>query len=309
MMMSYEEFKNKLQEQIVEYLEEGCTFRLCVVHKPNRDMEALSVAKPSNPEIGVNIYLDDLYEDYFCGQVDFNDILKDVADMVNRENVSNVISLDNIFDDVRNTVFPCVVNTEKNKEFLETVPHRAFLDLSVIYKKPVKSVDDAVVTITNTMLERIGMTEEELYNAAVKNMIAVNGVMVADMASILDGLEDGKERAFYSEEDIERIELPLLDTCYGAIPLYCVSNGPRVSGSSVFLLKAFWKKVSDVLGESILPSSIHELLFMKESDCMDVGYLKDMIREVNMTQVRPEEFLSDNLYYYDKDTGVIFDVV
>lgn len=310
MMMSYEEFKNKFQESIVELLEPGCTFRVCVVHKPNLDKEALSIAKPANPEIGINLYLDDLYNDYFCWQVDFDDILKAAADMINRDNVSNVISLDDIFGDVRETVFPCVINTEKNKEFLETVPHRAFLNLSVIYKKKVEDVDGAAVTISNAMLGRIGMTEQELYDAAVKNMVGLNGIFLDNMSSVLSGLlgteTEDVSCVYRNREELEKLEIPRVDG-YGSVPLYVASNERRVHGASVFLVPELWKGITKVLDESvyILPSSIHELLFMKESACVDPSGLVDMIHEVNHSHVLPEEFLSDNLYYYNKETGEI----
>ena len=50
----------------------------------------------------------------------------------------------------------------------------------------------------------------------------------------------------------------------------------------------------------IIPSSIHEVILLPDSGKEpDATALKEMIREVNSTQVAPEEILSDNLYYYD----------
>ena len=62
------------------------------------------------------------------------------------------------------------------------------------------------------------------------------------------------------------------------------------------------RALADDLGENfyILPSSVHEILLLPDSGAEDARYLREMIREVNATQVEPEEVLSDNLYYFDR---------
>ena len=55
----------------------------------------------------------------------------------------------------------------------------------------------------------------------------------------------------------------------------------------------------------ILPSSVHEVLVLSEKKAPCIKDLRDMVYEVNSTQVLPEEILSDNVYYYDKETKSI----
>lgn len=33
---------------------------------------------------------------------------------------------------------------------------------------------------------------------------------------------------------------------------------------------------------------------------MDIEYLKNMVRDINKTEVTPDEILSDKVYYYDR---------
>ena len=296
MMMSYEEFKNKLQEQIVKYLEEGCTLKVN------------TVTKPSNTTVGINLYFEDLYDEYFGGEA-FDDVVQNAAEVVNHEDATNVIRLENIFANVKQLVFPCLINTDKNREYLKTVPHREFLDLSIIYKKIVEGTE-GVVTLTNAMLENIGMTEDELYAAALENMVGLNGISLGDISTMLFSLfgDDGVNGCVYlCKEELEKLTLPEIDYECGGVPLYCATNMKKVHGSSAFLVPELWKGVSCFFKESvyILPSSVHELLFMKESDCDDASCLISMIHEVNYSQVAPEDFLSNNLYFYNKDTGKI----
>ena len=50
---------------------------------------------------------------------------------------------------------------------------------------------------------------------------------------------------------------------------------------------------------AILPSSIHEVLLIPWDSSEDIGYLRDMVTEINTTQVQLEEVLSNNVYIYD----------
>ena len=59
---------------------------------------------------------------------------------------------------------------------------------------------------------------------------------------------------------------------------------------------------SDVI---ILPSSIHEVLLLSANTKLLIEYLCEVVREVNKKKVRPEEFLSNTLYYYDRESDGI----
>ena len=55
----------------------------------------------------------------------------------------------------------------------------------------------------------------------------------------------------------------------------------------------------------IIPSSIHELLVRPLSSGFSADMLKFTISSVNDECVSPNEFLSNNLYLFSKDTGEI----
>ena len=79
-------------------------------------------------------------------------------------------------------------------------------------------------------------------------------------------------------------------------PLIVVSNREKCFGASAIYPPAVYKQLSKKLGEKfiILPSSIHECLAIEYRD--DLETLVDMVKEVNATQVEPEEQLSDHIY-------------
>lgn len=63
------------------------------------------------------------------------------------------------------------------------------------------------------------------------------------------------------------------------------------------------KDFAEALGSSlyIIPSSIHELLLLPVTNANESQDIKNMIREINDTQVKMEEILSYSLYLFDKE--------
>ena len=53
----------------------------------------------------------------------------------------------------------------------------------------------------------------------------------------------------------------------------------------------------------VLPSSVHEVMIVPDDGGFDSGELEEMVREINATQVAPEEVLSDHIYYYNCGEG------
>ena len=65
--------------------------------------------------------------------------------------------------------------------------------------------------------------------------------------------------------------------------------------------------VSKELGGNylILPSSIHELVLIREEKERGIEDLKNIVCDINQSQVDEEERLSNEVYRYDAETGSI----
>lgn len=61
----------------------------------------------------------------------------------------------------------CLINTERNKALLEEIPHRDFLDLSLVYTMELPSPEDRRRNIVadNSFLASWGISEAELYES------------------------------------------------------------------------------------------------------------------------------------------------
>lgn len=55
----------------------------------------------------------------------------------------------------------------------------------------------------------------------------------------------------------------------------------------------------------ILPSSIHETILMKDNGRCSSEKLHEIIADINRSQLREEEVLSDYAYFYDAVTGKV----
>lgn len=51
----------------------------------------------------------------------------------------------------------------------------------------------------------------------------------------------------------------------------------------------------------ILPSSLHEIIVLKERDGMVPTDLLELVKQVNATEVRPDDKLTDSVYKFDAE--------
>ena len=73
-----------------------------------------------------------------------------------------------------------------------------------------------------------------------------------------------------------------------------VTNEKKINGAAVIMNEQFMSAFGDCF---VIPSSIHEMIVVPAAGA-DYDTLSDMINEVNRTQLRPEEVLSDHPYRF-----------
>ena len=89
--------------------------------------------------------------------------------------------------------------------------------------------------------------------------------------------------------------------------MYVLTNQSKTNGAGVLVQDGVREKVGGMIGSDfyVLPSSIHEVLIVPDNGNMRLAELEDMVREVNATQVAPEDLLSDKVQYYDLETKTL----
>ena len=84
--------------------------------------------------------------------------------------------------------------------------------------------------------------------------------------------------------------------------LFVVTNHSKVKGASAILNKDMLRMFAKRNGVSklvVLPSSIHEIILVKDEGQFSSKELEDMVIDVNASVVNPKDQLTDTAYHYD----------
>lgn len=301
-MMDYAIFKEIVAEKFKEYLSEeyqDMELRVHQVEKVNCTLDGLNLVG-GQKEITAfpTIYINDMYERYkLCN--DLQDTLQSAAAAMEKALKEAPPALPSASfepEKVKNHIIFQLVNTQQNSEMLKKVPHREYLDLSIIYRWLVKADEKGIQSaiLTDALTKTLGFSEEQLYHFAEENTKKILPPMVEPVKDIIRKmfLDDGMPEAFIDELVSE--EQPELS-------MWIISNDIRLSGAASILYEDTLSSLAEQLDTDlyILPSSIHE--FIAVSAHMDnPNELAEFVAEVNMNQLSIGERLSNQVYHYDK---------
>jgi len=186
-------------------------------------------------------------------------------------------------------VYPKVV-ANTNNELIDGqhLVFKEFLDMFVIYYVNIGADNEGTASynVQEKMIANAGIDMEELHSQAIKNL--EKEVSIKDMQDIIMniiGITDESEFDFsQAPEENQMLVLSKKDSMYGASVILCASVLEK--------LDSFWN------GEFvILPSSVHECISVR-SDGFTLQEMKEMVMEINDTEVSPEDRLTDSVYVY-----------
>lgn len=301
--MDFETFTKLIREEI-EKKTVSCKVRLDDVRKNNGIvLRGLTVIR-DNSNVSPIIYLNSHYNDYVSGKVTLPDVVRRVLDTYNENKVNRHIDMQFFmnYSDVKRQITYKLVNTEKNRELLSDIPHMEFLDLSVVFQCVVaqERFGMASILIHNAHMDLWGVSADELYQVEKENTPRIFPYEVKSLEDILCDL--------LGEADPEECNREcFLSGLAGDMPMFVLSNKNGTGGSACMLYEDVLRNFAVAVGGNffIIPSSVHELILVPSENEGVVKDIKDMIREINDTQVPDEEILSYSLYFYNRDMGKI----
>lgn len=180
---------------------------------------------------------------------------------------------------ILSNVIPILYNSVKSANILADAVHVHVANLVIAFRVVVDNDSSGLSTylVKTEMLDHAGITEQELYDAAMENIQGKGETH--DLRSVMFGFGD---QMFDNDPDIVYI-----------------TNSNKTYGASMIFDKAVRDKLDRLFGEYyLLPSSLHEMLAVSKNK-MDVDDLLNMVREINATEVAPSDFLSDDVYVYE----------
>ena len=192
----------------------------------------------------------------------------------------------------KKSLFVKLVNTERNRELVEQSISKEFLDLSAVVRVVLKMDKEGMssMALSKKDAENLGMTEEEIYAAALANTLRLFPPKLMNLGR-------------YVEMSIGA-ELPLGED---EVTTYILTNQKEVDGAVYFMSPEVVGAIAEALEDDlyILPSSVNEVLLVRASELEDgVDELKEMVRDANETVVSEKDILSYSVYHYDKEHGI-----
>ena len=296
--MEYEKFKEQFVEDLKERLEAGgekFSVDLNAVQKMNQNYEAVTV-KPEDAIIGVNLNMNEIYERYDRG-MSYDTLVREVAEKADRALHDrpdfNLEALQD-YDQMKEKLSMEVVSAERNADLLEKVPHKDMEDMAVVYRFVLDSDSDGrgSILVTNQLMDNYGITAEQLHADALQYAPVMRPAVIQTMAETL------LEMMGPEAKDM----IPVLPDD----PLFVATVPDKIQGAGVLAYQDFMEQAAERVGGDffILPSSIHEILLVRDDGTFDINHLEDMVKQVNETEVAPEDLLTDSVYHYDSKEKV-----
>lgn len=295
-------FALNVQKKVASELGKGYQVKLQEVAKLNHvTMQGLLILSEEK-NVSPTIYLESFWEAYEGG-ASMEVIVEKILQIYREDTPAQNIDLDFFreFEKVKNRICYRLVHRERNSALLETIPNIEFLDLAICFFYAYKgdAIGEGSILIHNTHVELWGTNTEELLKLAQKNCPELFPWTCNSLGAIVAEILQEREKsgsAEISETDGEWFD-PVAN-----VSMKVLSNKSCVQGAACILYPGVLEELSSQAGNNlyILPSSIHEVILVADSGREDPEFLKEMIADVNRTQVEPEEVLSDSLYYYDR---------
>ena len=268
--MKKQDFYRYIESHIGQYLPDLESVKIEPVYINNGVYIDALLTEQAGNNTSPTIYLEQYYYKVANGAFTMERAVEEIANTYKnlcttayKDLVSSFVD----FDFVRDKITMKCLNSEKNEDLLQQVPHTEKEDLSFVYNVCLEATEELRenILIRNEYMKLWNITTEELHDLAVENSKRILPVT------------------------IENIGI-----------MYIVSNKYQTNGAaSIFysdaLAEIAEKEQSDVV---VIPSSIHEVLVIPYDESMDMEVLARIVKAGNQEEIAKEETLSDHFYVY-----------
>lgn len=293
--MSYEQFVEQMEAKLRSSLDGGRSLGVRQVTKNNGKKRKGIVFSEPGINVSPTIYLEEYYERYKRGY-SFEQLAAQIMCLYSHVRMGHSWEGEFVtkYANVRAKLIYQLINREKNRDLLAQVPYIPYLDLAIVFYVLVDMKEDdriATMLVRNEHLGWWKVTREEIYEEACANTRRLLPEEFTTLYALLAGVEG---------EDLS----PDLDETKG-YSMYILTNCIRNFGAAAVLYRDVLKNIGEYLKEDfyVLPSSIHEMIIVPDSSAPSWRETAMIVKEINETQVREEEVLSDIPYHYKRKEG------
>jgi hypothetical protein len=265
------------------------------------------IIRRENEIIVPTIYLDGFYEEYLAGR-EAESCVAEVADLrIEHQEPEFNLDLDAIkdYEQAKHNLKVKICDPALNTERLNGLVSTEHGDFAAYYSIVVSENENrgASIPVNEGLFKNWGISVEQLHADALiadKNRGAVFVPMEYVANSIMFG---STEMPNMLEGDIQFDE--------DLIGMYFLSNERKSEGASFILNEDIRKQMGDALDSDffIMPSSIHEVIVVKDDGSFNARDLSELVKSVNEAEVSAKDILSDKVQHCEKGTGVMENAV
>lgn len=318
--MEYEAFKKELQKVLKERLDGDIVLEYGMVPQNNRPpFEGLHILSPKD-EIMPVFDVEDYYRMYFEEERDFHGIVGEILEKIKNPDIrqKHMTCRVEMLDEVRENIYFALVNYEKNRESLKEVPYKRFLDLAIVLYVCMKPEGESYLCmmITSPLMKLWGMDFGTLYEAARKNAVEKMPAEILELKDIFRMMME--EKLKQSMQNVEMIKDGQIGEAASIVAeammglditrkkVFFMSNSARLFGAACILYPGVLQKLAEEVQADlyIAPVSVHEVMIFPDLD-MNVQWLKERAAFASGECESEKEWLSNELYKYDLETGEI----
>lgn len=305
-MMNYEDFCNYVVETVKVSLEDDTEKKVSLrdVTKNNGVKMKALVIDTKDKNIAPMIYLEPYYEQYVQEQASPESIIVGIMNAYEKAS-KGIFCNFNVEDLKKKNIIGGIINLNQNMDFLKDVPYIPFgQDYAVIFKCLISKDKEGyqTLTITDELAHSMGMTEQELYELALKNSPKLFPVQLKSMKEVMLGLIG----SFIGEEtdlSMKEVESVLGDNFMSHIDMHVLTNLQGCQGAFTIL----YPETQQLLAERfdcdlmVIPSSVHEWIIYPKNEWKDEEGMKEIINDVNINHVEKEEILGDKPFVLKRE--------
>ena len=290
--MSYEEFKAWAADEIRTWLPPEYADADVSIHRMEKlglTYDGMTVVR-SGQRAAAAVNLTAFYDMYQEGRTT-GDIIHEMADVAVMQAPQMEYSVFSDYEAAKDYLFIRVANKEANADVLAGMPHKEVEDLAITYHVLVNHDQNGIASapVTDDLLRHYGVTAEQLHEDAIANSQRMLPAQLDSMQNMLFGMMTPEASD------------TLRDEPYPGSTMLVLTNNVQLNGAAALFYPGVMDQAAERLGGNfiVLPSSTHEVIMIPADGMTDFRSLEQMVKDINRSQVAPEERLSDHVYHYD----------
>ncbi len=204
--------------------------------------------------------------------------------------IMNEINISINWESVKEKIFIRLVNYEKNKADIERKAYIKYLDLAILFYCDCTEWGCDGFYVSRKQILMWHRDINDIYQAALENTYCKGNTLVTPILN------------FFPEE-LVYIAQNGMNIMMKEKEMIVLTNQSLSFGAAMLLNMPELKKLADQFGSNLylLPSSVHEIIALRSDQNTDVSYLTEMVNGVNNDVLEPGEYLSDHVYYFDRE--------